>query len=168
MSTKNLIRKENKFDKTYFAEVISNNDPLKRGRLQVKIDAILGDNPFWVNSTLVAGQVQFLLIPETSDIVKVSFKNKDIYSGEWSLEGCPNNQSNIDPKKYGLSDNNGNCIIIDRETNSISIKSQSNSITANDTFVTGNFGASTGATELIPLDNGVVLSFVNGLFIGSS
>lgn len=168
MSTKNLIKNENKFAKTYTAKVVSNDDPLRRGRLQVTVEAILGDIPFWTNSTLVAGSVQLLLIPEPEDLVKVSFKNKDVYSGEWSLEGSPNNKSNIDPKKYGLKDVNGNCVIIDRDSNSISIKSQSNSISANDTFVTGNFGTSTGATELVPLESGIVLSFVNGIFIGSS
>lgn len=123
MSTKNLIKNENKFAKTYTAKVVSNDDPLRRGRLQVTVEAILGDIPFWTNSTLVAGSVQLLLIPEPEDLVQVSFKNKDIYSGEWELKGSPNNQSEIDPKKYGLKDNQGNFVIIDRATNNIDINS---------------------------------------------
>jgi phage baseplate assembly protein gpV len=129
MATKNLIKKEDKFGKTYYAKVVSNDDPLRRGRLQVTVDAILGEIPFWVNATLVAGKVRLLLIPEPEDIVSISFKNKDIYSGEWELKGSPVNgteENYIDPKKYGLSDNQGNFVIIDRATNDISINSSNN------------------------------------------
>lgn len=114
MSIKNFIKKENKFEKSYFTTVVSNDDALHRGRLLVKIDAILGDIPFWVNATLVAGSTKLLLIPEKDDIVTVKFKNKDIYSGEWSLEGSPNDKSDIDPNKYGLLDTHGNCVMIDK------------------------------------------------------
>jgi phage baseplate assembly protein gpV len=65
-----------------------------------------------------------VLIPNPGDIVSVSFRNKDIYSGEWELKGCPTKDANIDPKKYGLSDNQGNFILIDRTTNSINLRSQ--------------------------------------------
>lgn len=126
MSTKNLINKENRFDKEYVATVVSNADPLGRGRLQVTIPAIMGDIPFWVNSTLVAGSVKLLLIPNAGDIVSVKFRNKDIYSGEWELKGSAadgTEQSSIDPNKYGLSDTQGNFIVIDRATNSINITS---------------------------------------------
>lgn len=126
MSTKNLIKNENRFLKTYTAKVVSNEDPLRRGRLQVLVDAIMGDIPFWVDSTLVAGKVQLILIPEPEDLVKVKFRNKDIYSGEWSLGGSPNAQSDIDPKKYGLKDEQGNLVIIDRATNDININSMNN------------------------------------------
>lgn len=129
MSTKNLIKKQNKFDIEYMATVVSNEDPLGRGRLQVKVPALLGDVPFWTNSTLVAGKVQLLLIPEPEDIVSVKFRNKDIYSGEWELKGSAINgteEKSIDPKKYGLSDAQGNFIIIDRATNDISINSMNN------------------------------------------
>lgn len=119
MSTKNLIKHENRFAKEYIAEVVSNEDPLMRGRLLVKVPTILGDNAFWVNATLVAGSVRLTLIPEPKDRVTVRFKNKDIYSGEWELKGSPDNTAQIDPKKYGLSDAQGNCIIIDRATNNI-------------------------------------------------
>ena len=128
MSTKNLIKKNTKFDKEYIATVVSNEDPLLRGRLLVKIDTLLGDIPFWVDATLVAGSVRLTLIPEKDDIVSVKFKNKDIYSGEWELKGSPNDKSNIDPKKYGLSDAQGNFIIIDRTTNNISINSTNDSV----------------------------------------
>lgn len=121
MSIKNIIKKENKFEKEYLAIVVSNDDPLKRGRLQVKIDAILGDIPFWVNSTLIAGSTKLLLIPEQDDTVKVRFKNKDIYSGEWSLNSNPNNESNIDPNKYGFSDEHGNRIIIDKANKTLDL-----------------------------------------------
>lgn len=168
MSIKNLIKKENRFDKEYIAKVISNKDSLNRGRLQVQVSSIMGDIPFWVNATLVSGKVKLLLIPEPNDFVTVSFKNKDIYSGEWSLKGSPTNSANIDPNKYGLLDNRGNCIIIDRSTDSVSIKSAATTITANDTYVNGNFGTSVGATELVPLENGTTLSFINGIFQGSS
>ena len=126
MTTKNLIKKENKFAKEYIAEVVSNEDPLMRGRLQVKVESILGDIPFWVNATLVAGSVRFTLIPEPMDLVTVKFKNKDIYSGEWELKGSPNNEAQIDPKKYGLSDAQGNFILIDRTTNDINVNSMNN------------------------------------------
>lgn len=124
MSTKNLIKKENRFAKDYFARVVSNDDPLKRGRLQVKLEAIMGNIPFWVNCTNQIGKVNFQLIPEPEDIVTVKFKNKDIYSGEWELKGNPidgTEQKNIDPKKYGLYDEQGNFILIDRATNDISV-----------------------------------------------
>lgn len=168
MTTKNLIKKDDKFKKEYKAKVVSNNDPLKRGRLQVIVNAILGDIPFWVNATLVAGSVQLLLIPNSDDIVTVKFKNGDIYSGEWELKGSPNNASNIDPNKYGLIDSQGNYIMIDRSSNSIAVNTKAFTVTANDSFVNGNFGTSVGATEMVPLPNGIVLSFINGIFIGSS
>lgn len=168
MGLKNLIKKENRFSKEYTAIVVSNDDPLRRGRLQVKVSTILGDIPFWVDSTLTAGKVRLLVIPEPEDKVKVKFRNNDIYSGEWELKGSPDNKADIDPKKYGLCDNQGNQIMIDRTTNSISIKTKVLNIVADDTFCNGNFGTSVGATETIPLPNGVVLVFVNGIFTGSS
>lgn len=122
MSTKNLIKRENKFAKDYFAKVVSNDDPLRRGRLQVKIEAIMGDIPFWTNCTNQIGKVNLQLIPEPDDIVTVKFKNKDIYSGEWELKGNPvdgTDERNIDPKKYGFYDDQGNCIVIDRANNNI-------------------------------------------------
>lgn len=124
MSIGNLIRKNDKFDKEYTAEVMSNADTLKRGRLQVKIPTLMGDIPFWVNSTLVTGTVNFLMIPDAGDKVNVKFRNKDIYSGEWELKGNPNNQANIDPNKYGFKDANGNTIIVDKSTNAITIESK--------------------------------------------
>ena len=168
MSIKNLIKHKNKFAEEYIATIVSNDDPLRRGRLQVTIPTILGSFPFWVNATLTGGSVRLLLIPEPNDTVTVKFKNKDVYSGEWELKGSPSNTANIDPKKYGLQDNQGNSIIIDRATNSISINSKAVTIIADDTYVRGNFGTSVGATEMVPLPNGIVLSFVNGIFIGSS
>lgn len=126
MTTRNLIKKENRFSKTYVAEVVSNEDPLLKGRLQVKVATILGDIPFWVNSTLVAGSVRLILIPEPGDLVDVKFKNGDIYSGEWEMKGSPKQDAQIDPKKYGLSDSLGNFVIIDRATNDISINSMNN------------------------------------------
>lgn len=124
MSLKNIIKKDNRFEKEYMATVVTNDDPLRRGRLQVKVDAILGDIPFWVNCTNVIGKVNLQLIPEQDDIVSVKFRNKDIYSGEWELKGSPTNGTDeraIDPKKYGLYDSQGNCVIIDRANNSINI-----------------------------------------------
>lgn len=168
MSTKNLIKHENRFAKEYIAEVVSNEDPLMRGRLLVKVPTILGDNAFWVNATLASDSVKLLLVPEPKDKVTIKFKNKDIYSGEWELKGSPTTVTKIDPKKYGLCDNQGNQIMIDRATNSISIKTKVLNIVADDTFCNGNFGTSVGATETIPLPNGVVLVFVNGIFTGSS
>lgn len=126
MTTKNLMLKDNKFGKPYTATVLSNEDPLLRGRLQVKIEPILGDIPIWVNSCLPNGAVRLTIIPEPNDLVQVTFRNKDIYSGEWELKGSPNNTEQIDPKKYGLSDAQGNFIIIDRTTNDISINSMNN------------------------------------------
>ena len=168
MSIKNLIKKQNRFEKEYIAKVVSNNDPLNRGRLQVKVQTLMGNIPFWVNAALVSGKVQLLLIPEPDDLIMIKFKNKDIYSGEWSLKGSPTNSANIDPNKYGLLYNRGNCIVIDRSTDSVSIKSAATTITANDTYINGNLGSSIGATELVPLENGIVLSFINGMFQGSS
>lgn len=168
MSIKNLIKHKNKFSEEYIATIVSNDDPLRRGRLQVTVPTILGPFPFWVNATLTGGSVRLILIPEPNDTVTVKFKNKDIYSGEWELKGSPSNTANIDPKKYGLQDNQGNSIMIDRATNSISINSKAVTIVSDDTYVRGNFGTSVGATEMVPLPNGVVLSFVNGIFIGSS
>lgn len=124
MSIGNLIRKNDKFDKEYTAEVLSNADTLRRGRLQVKISTLMGDVPFWVNSTLVTGSVSFLVIPDAGDKVNVKFRNKDIYSGEWSLKGDPSNSANIDPNKYGFKDANGNVIIVDKSTNAITIESK--------------------------------------------
>ena len=168
MSIKNLIKHKNRFSKEYFATVVSNDDPLRRGRVKVTIPAILGTFAFWVNATLTGGSVRLLLIPEPKDIVSVKFKNGDIYSGEWELKGSPSNTANIDPKKYGFQDSQGNCIILDRATNSITINGAAINMTASDTYVNGNFGTSIGATELVPLPNGTVLSFVNGIFTGSS
>lgn len=124
MSIGNLIRKNDKFDKEYTAEVMSNADDLQRGRLQVKIPTLMGDIPFWVNSTLVTGSVNFLVIPEAGDKVSVKFRNKDIYSGEWELKGSPDNNTSIDPNKYGLKDAKGNTIIIDKATNTITIEAK--------------------------------------------
>lgn len=124
MSTKNLIKKENKFQKEYFAKVVSNDDPLSRGRLLVIVETLMGKIPFWTNCTNQIGKVNLQLIPEPGDIVTVKFKNKDIYSGEWELKGSPvdgTEEKKIDPKKYGLYDEQGNCIIIDRATNNIVI-----------------------------------------------
>lgn len=135
MSIGNLIRKNDKFDKEYIAEVMSNNDPMKRGRLQIKIPALMGDIPFWVNSTLVTGTVNFLMIPDTGDKVNVKFRNKDIYSGEWSLTGSPTNSANIDPNKYGMTDANGNTIIVDKTTNAITIESKA-TVTIKGTTIT--------------------------------
>ena len=121
---KNLINKVNKFKKEYMATVVSNDDPLRRGRLQVTVDAIMGDIPFWTNATLLNGSVKLLIIPEPGDIVSVKFRNEDIYSGEWSINGNSINGTEdvyVDPKKYGLSDNQGNCVMIDRATNNINI-----------------------------------------------
>lgn len=124
MSTKNLIKKENKFTKEYLAKVVSNDDPLRRGRLLVTQDTLMGKIAFWTNCTNQIGKVNFQLIPEPEDTVTIKFKNKDIYSGEWELKGSPidgTDEKNIDPKKYGLYDANGNCIIIDRSSNDIAI-----------------------------------------------
>lgn len=145
MSTKNLIKKEQRFSKEYIATVVSNDDPLRRGRLQVTVDTILGDIPFWVDSTLLAGSVQLIVIPNAGDKVTVKFKNKDIYSGEWELKGTSINgtdEANIDPTKYGLKDTAGNFVLIDKTTNDISINSLANinltaATNANMTF-TGN------------------------------
>ena len=145
MSTKNLIKKQNRFAKEYIATVVSNADPLRRGRLQVTVDTILGTIPFWVNSTLLAGSVQLIVIPNAGDKVSVKFRNGDIYSGEWELKGSAINgtdEANIDPTKYGLRDTVGNFIIIDKTTNDISINSLANinltaATNANMTF-TGN------------------------------
>lgn len=126
MSTKNLIKKVNKFEREYTAEVVSNNDPLLRGRIQVKVDSILGETPFWVSSTLTGGSVRLVLVPEPKDKVIVKFRNKDVYSGVWELKGNPDDNAQIDPKKYGLQDDQGNFIIIDRATNDISINSTNN------------------------------------------
>ena len=145
MSTKNLIKKENRFSKEYIAVVVSNNDPLRRGRLQVTVDTILGDIPFWADSTLLAGSVQLIVIPNPGDKVVIKFKNKDIYSAEWALKGSAINgteESYIDPTKYGLKDTAGNFILIDKITNDVSINSLANinltaATNANMTF-TGN------------------------------
>lgn len=145
MSTKNLIKKQNRFAKEYIATVVSNADPLRRGRLQVTVDTILGTIPFWVNSTLLAGSVQLIVIPNAGDKVSVKFRNGDIYSGEWELKGSAINgtdEANIDPTKYGLRDTVGNFIIIDKTTNDISVNSLANinltaATNANMTF-TGN------------------------------
>lgn len=119
MSTKNLIKKQDKFSKVYSAEVVSNQDPLERGRLQVKVEAVLGTIPFWVDSTLATGSVNLLMVPDAGDVVEVSFRNKDIYSGEWKLAGNPT--SKIDPNKYGISDALGNMVMIDKATNTITV-----------------------------------------------
>lgn len=129
MSTKNLIKKENKFQKEYFAKVVSNDDPLSRGRLLVTVETLMGKIPFWTNCTNQIGKVNLQLIPEPEDTVTVKFKNKDIYSGEWELKGSPvdgTEEKKIDPKKYGLYDEQGNCIIIDRATNNIIITAKNN------------------------------------------
>lgn len=129
MTTKNLIKNNHKFDKEYLATVVSNEDPLKRGRLQVIIESLLGKNPFWVDSSLTGGKIRLLLIPEKDDIITVKFRNKDIYSGVWELKGNivdGTEENYIDPKKYGFVDNQGNFIIIDRTTNDISINSTNN------------------------------------------
>lgn len=168
MSIKNLIKKENKFAKEYFAKVVSNQDPLSRGRLQVTINAILGTIPFWVNCTNVRGSVNFQMIPEPGDVITVKFKNKDIYSGEWELKGSPTNSANIDPKKYGMSDTNGNSFMIDRANNCISTTTIADTITASDTFVNGNFGTSVGLSKTYMLPDGTVLIFNNGILIGGS
>ena len=126
MSTKNLIKKEDRFGKEYFAKVVSNEDPLMRGRLKVRVDAIMGNIAFWTNCTNQIGKVNLQLIPEPEDTVTIKFKNKDIYSGEWELKGNPidgTEKKNIDPKKYGLYDEQGNCIMIDRSTNDIVVTS---------------------------------------------
>lgn len=139
MSIGNLIRKNDKFDREYTAEIISNADTLKRGRLQVKIPTLMGDIPFWVNSTLVTGSVSFLIIPDAGDKVSVKFRNKDIYSGEWSLKGDPSNSANIDPNKYGFKDANGNIIIVDKSTNEITIESKATvTITGASIILNGN------------------------------
>ena len=168
MSTKNLIKKENRFSKEYIATVVSNDDPLRRGRLQVTVDTILGTIPFWADSTLLAGSVQFLVIPNPGDKVTIRFKNKDIYSAEWDLKGSATNASNIDPNKYGLRDNQGNSIIIDRSSNSISVTTKAYTATVNDAFVNGNFGTSTGISNTYTLPDGTVLIFTNGILTGGS
>ena len=128
MSVKNLIKKDNKWDKEYMAVVESQDDPLKRGRLQVKIDSIMGDIPFWVNSTLQVGCVNFYMVPDVGDVVNVRFRNRDVYSGEWDLKGSPSAYTKIDPQKYGMSDVNGNFITMDRRENNLLIH------TVNDTY----------------------------------
>lgn len=168
MSIKNLIKKEQKFNKEYFAKVVSNQDSLGRGRLQVTINSVMGTIPFWVNCTNVIGKVSFQMIPEPGDTVTVKFKNKDIYSGEWELKGSPTNSANIDPKKYGFKDNSGNSFMIDRGNNCISTNTIADTITASDTFVNGNFGTSVGISKTYILPDGTVLMFNNGILIGGS
>lgn len=122
MGIGNLIKKEDKFSKEYMATVMSQDDPLMRGRLQVKIPFLMGDIPFWVDCSNQIGKVNLQLIPEPEDTVTVKFRNKDIYSGVWELKGNPidgTEQKQIDPKKYGFYDEQGNCIIIDRANNNI-------------------------------------------------
>lgn len=168
MSIKNLIKKENKFTKEYFAKVVSNQDPLGRGRLQVTINSILGTIPFWVNCTNVRGGVSFQLIPDPGDVITVKFKNKDIYSGEWELKGSPTDTAGINPNKYGFSDSKGNSFMIDRANSCISTTTGADTITASDTFVNGNFGTSCGVSQMVVLPDGTTLMFNNGILIGVS
>lgn len=157
MKTNNLMKQQKPMDIEYPAVVLSNVDPLKVGRLQVKIDALMGDTPIWVYPVHPNGAVCLFWVPVKDDIVRVKFMGDDTQSGVWD-SGMPGGTlqqtafATDYPNVYGIADSSGNRIVVNRASNVIDIISMAtvniNAATAvNVTTVTANINAS-GATNI--------------------
>jgi uncharacterized protein involved in type VI secretion and phage assembly len=81
----------------YRGTVSNNLDPLKRGRLQVLVPAVLGDVPAWAMPCVpYAGpDLGFYAMPEVGTGIWVEFEAGDVSFPIWS--GCLWNDGDIDP-----------------------------------------------------------------------
>lgn len=108
------IKAETQIQNLGDCKVISNDDPDKKGRLQVEFlefeDAIK-ENQIWIdylpNLTQKEGGIHFY--PDKDEIVKVSYSEKECYLGEAYIIGCvrkvKNNLEKIEQKAVKLFNN---------------------------------------------------------------
>lgn len=82
---------DEKFDKTYLGIVEDNNDPLKHGRVRVRLHGLYDDIPThalpWSTPNFplgAGGKKGSFIVPELGAVVNVTFDNADIYEPKYS------------------------------------------------------------------------------------
>lgn len=118
----NTVTDKNISGKLYDAVVVSRDDKLGKGRLEVKVPQLLGDSgTIWVNSIQPYGGLTITAIPPNGQEIKVYF-NGTIEEGYW-FGGNIKKGSIIDPDMILISDDKGNSITWQRKTGDIKVNS---------------------------------------------
>lgn len=118
----NTLGDDLKPGRLYDAVVKSRDDILNKGRLEVKIPELLGeDDTIFVQALLPYGKLKIIAIPPIDQEVKVFF-NGTIDEGYW-LGGNIENDVIKDPDELLIADDRGNFISWHRNTGELKIKS---------------------------------------------
>lgn len=134
-------------DVHYLGDVEDNNDPLKLGRLKVRIsifEDIDTEQLPWCFPLLPSflgnskNSIMFS-VPEIGSQVRVSFPNRDIYTPFYSSADLTtgNKCTFFDedyPDSYGFKDSKGNFVKINKKTNEITIQHSTSSNIVIDSF----------------------------------
>ena len=119
----------------YFGEVIDNNDPLKKGRVRVRVYTLFPDNiptadiPWAIPDFAYAGSIKgSFIVPPTGTRVRVYFDHEDIYCPVYEAKGyhqddLPDGISTNYPDTMILySTDSGEYYSVNRKTNATKLK----------------------------------------------
>lgn len=160
----NMIEPESKFNKIYDSIIVSRDDSLGKGRIQVKVPEITGDSIIWANPLLPFGGLRIIAIPPENQEVKVIF-NGSINECYWLGGNIPEN-SIADVDTILIADDKENYITWQRNTGDIKINSSGSVSVVSKTSIElqaptitldGKVSMTNGATGVItPLNMAVV------------
>lgn len=160
----NMIEPESKFNKLYDGVVISREDSLGKGRIQVKVPEITGDSIIWANPLLPFGGLRIIIVPPENQEVKILF-NGSVNECYW-LGGNIPEKSISDVDTILIADDKENYITWQRNTGDLKVNSSGpvsviskTSITLKAPTITldGKVSMTNGATGVItPLNMAVV------------
>ena len=136
-----IIDKSSILSKPYRGIVMDNNDPLKLGRVKIRIEGLIDGATEYLpwcypfNTSFIGGNSSsgVFAVPEVNSIMVVEFPYDDIYSpfyvGYWESSNTHTTAMDGDyPNSYGLKDSVGNKIIINKTSQTLEVTHSSGTV----------------------------------------
>lgn len=134
MNILNIMDKNNKFGTVYYGIVKKIDDPTKQGRIKVSLPEVYGESDVeqlpWIYPIGYNSGLQLFHVPDIDTEVGIIFIG-DFYTGFYGIGKYSQGSEKIFdedyPNFYGMSDLQGNYIMINKETGYVKIHHRSGS-----------------------------------------
>jgi hypothetical protein len=127
MNKVDMFKRQNPFKEEHDGIVLSNKDPMKAGRVLIKIEGLTPDEGVWASSKAPNYGIKLFFPPVEGSKVRVRFRHEDIHTAEYfgGLQILNDHEDFYDesgtPTSWGMQDANGNSIIIDSSSNDMTL-----------------------------------------------
>lgn len=153
------MKASNSFEQFYEGKVVDNNDPDKLGKCKIRVYGQFSDNipdsdlPWAIpDFNFIGSEMGSFVVPPIGTIVKVYFRNNEIYSPYYSTKvinknNMPSNKDDDYPNTMVFFEtDNGDHFIINRKTGEVDIRFSSGTTINN--LIDGTLNINTENTQL--------------------